>query len=198
MGTIEVSNSVQVSDTKGLSVVLSKLDYPKLDPLEKINFWLDEIWLNIYLDGPSDNLEEFEKVLKEVAPFIEEEENFYAHISNSYGEHDVLYVFKNSTFHKYKEFCCYPNYGFYPLSTDTIIRSIKSNKELEEKVSAAFTKNHDKIDYKRKFVALVNLIDEKYKSLKGENEYIDFDILDNIATEAYKLELETNYYGKEK
>ena len=100
MGTIEVSNSVQVSDTKGLLVVLSKLDYPKLNPLEKINFWLDGIWLNVYLYGSSDDLEEFEKVLKEVAPFIEEEENFYAHISNDYGISDVLYVFKDNTFHK--------------------------------------------------------------------------------------------------
>ena len=198
MRTVEVNNSVQVSDTKGLSVVLSKLDYPRLDPLEKINFWLDEIWLNVYLYGSSDDLEEFEKVLKEVAPFIEEEENFYAHISDSYGERDVLYVFKDNTFYKYKEYCCYPNYGFYPLSPDTVIRSIKSNKELEEKVSAAFTKNHDKIDYKRKFIALVNLIDEKYKNFKGEYSFLPINILDEIATEAYKLELETNYYGKGK
>ena len=198
MRTVEVNNSVQVSDTKGLSVVLSKLDYPRLDPLEKINFWLDEIWLNVYLYGSSDDLEEFEKVLKEVAPFIEEEENFYVHISDSYGERDVLYVFKDNTFHKYKEYCCYPNYGFYPLSPDTVIRSIKSNKELEEKVSAAFTKNHDKIDYKRKFIALVNLIDEKYKNFKGEYSFLPINILDEIATEAYKLELETNYYGKGK
>lgn len=198
MGTIEVSNSVQVSDTKGLSVVLSKFDYPRLDPLEKINFWLDEIWLNVYLYGSSDDLEEFEKVLKEVAPFIEEEENFYAHISDSYGERDVLYVFKDNTFYEYKEYCCYPNYGFYPLSPDTVIRSIKSNKELEEKVRAAFTKNHDKIDYKRKFIALVNLIDEKYKNFKGEYSFLPINILDEIATEAYKLELETNYYGKGK
>ena len=196
MRTVEVNNSVQVSDTKGLSVVLSKLDYPRLDPLEKINFWLDEIWLNVYLNGSSDDLEEFEKVLKKVAPFIEEEENFYAHIQNDYGISDVLYVFKDNTFHKYKEYCCYPNYGFYPLNSDTIIRSIKSNKKLEEKISAALAKNNDKIDYKRKFVALVNLIDEKYKSLRGENEYIYFDILDDIATEAYKLELESDYYGK--
>ena len=198
MRTMEVSNSVQVSDTKGLSVVLSKLDYPRLDPLEKINFWLDEIWLNVYLYGSSDDLEEFEKVLKEVAPFIEEEENFYAHISDSYGERDVLYVFKDNTFHKYKEYCCYPNYGFYPLSSDIVIRSIKSNKELEEKVSAAFTKHHDNIDYKRKFIALVNLIDEKYKNFKGEYSFLPINILDEIATEAYKLELETNYYGKGK
>lgn len=198
MGTIEVSNSVQVSNTKGLSVVLSKLDYPRLNPLEKINFWLDGIWLNVYLDGSSDDLEEFEKVLTEVAPFIEEEENFYAHISKDYGISDVLYVFKDNTFHKYKEYCCYPNYGFYPLSSDTVIKSIKSNKELEEKVSAAFTKNHDKIDYKRKFIALVNLIDEKYKNFKGEYSFLPINVLDEIATEAYKLELETNYYGKGK
>lgn len=198
METIEVSNSVQVSDTKGLLVVLSKLDYPRLNPLEKINFWLDGIWLNVYLDGSSDDLEEFEKVLKEVAPFIEEEENFYSHISNDYGISDVLYVFKDNTFYKYKEYCCYPNYGFYPLSSDTVIKSIKSNKELEEKVSAAFTKNHDKIDYKRKFIALINLIDEKYKNFKGEYSFLPINILDEIATEAYKLELETNYYGKEK
>lgn len=198
MRTVEISNSVQVSDTKGLLVVLSKLDYPRLGPLEKINFWLDEIWLNVYLYGSSDDLEEFEKVLKEVAPFIEEEENFYAHISDSYGERDVLYVFKDNTFYKYKEYCCYPDYGFYPLSPDTVIRSIKSNKELEEKVSAAFTKNHDKIDYKRKFIALVNLIDEKYKNFKGEYSFLPINILDEIATEAYKLELETNYYGKGK
>ena len=196
MRTIEISSSVQVSDTKGLSVVLSKLDYPRLNPLEKINFWLDEIWLNVYLNGDSDDLGEFEKVLKKVASSIEEEENFYAHIVNDYGISDMLYVFKDNTFYKYKECCCYPEYGFYPLDSNAVIRSIKSNKKLEEKISAALAKNHDKIDYKRKFVALVNLIDEKYKSLKGENEYIDFDILDDITTEAYKLELESDYYGK--
>lgn len=66
MRTIEISNSVQVSDTKELLVVLSKLDYPRLNPLEKMNFWLDEIWLNVYLYGSSDDLEEFEKVLKKL------------------------------------------------------------------------------------------------------------------------------------
>lgn len=198
MKIVEIDSSVLVSNEKELLNVLSKLDYSRLEQLAKINFWLNKDWLNIYLSGTSDVLEEFEKVLKEIAPFIEEKEDFFAYFSNDYGTSSTLYVFKDNTFYKYEECCCYPNYGFYPLSSDTVINGIRSNKELEEKVSAAFTKNHDKIDYKRKFVALVNLIDEKYKSLKGENEYIDFDILDNIATEAYKLELETNYYGKEK
>lgn len=197
MEIVEIDSSVLVSSEKELLNVLSKLDCSRLEQLAKINFWLNKDWLNIYLSGTSDVLEEFEKVLKEIAPFIEEKEDFFAYFSNDYGTSSTLYVFKDNTFYKYEECCCYPNYGFYPLSSDTVINGIRSNKELEEKVSAALTKNHDNVDYKRKFIALISLINEKYNSLKRENEYIHFNILDDIATEAYKLEFETDYYGEE-
>ena len=197
METVRINSYVQVSDTKELSIVLSKLDYPKLDPLEKMNFWLDEIWLNIHLSGTSDLLDEFEKILKKVAPFIEKEENFYAHVSDSYGERDILYVFKENTFYKYREYCCYPDYGFYPLDVNAIINGIKSNKVLKEKITESLIENNEESDYKHKFDALVNFIDKKYGNFKGEYSFLPINILDEIATEAYKLKLETNYYGKE-
>ena len=102
---VEIDSSIFAKSDSGIAKKLKYLVFPTTKYLPKMNFYLSNNgYLRFFLSGNFNDLVEFERILKEVSPYIYDHEVFYAYVKDSpEGKYEILYYIRDGEYKKYKE-----------------------------------------------------------------------------------------------
>ena len=107
----------------------------------EINENQEGAYLSIYYDGTAKNIGIFDDCLKKLAPYIKQEEYFYAQLSDEYSDKEILYCFNGESVHKYYSKMLFPENGFYPMPPKEIVKAIKRKPKLAEFIKQELEKD---------------------------------------------------------
>ena len=102
---VEIDSSIYAKNDSGVAKKLKYLGFPSTEHLHRINFYLrSNGYLRFFLSGNFNDLAKFEKVFKEIAPYLCDHELFHAYVKDSpEGSYEFLYYIRNGELKKYKE-----------------------------------------------------------------------------------------------
>ena len=139
MSTANIYSHIKLADINGASSKLEELTARGLASSDLFELSICNKCLRIKAlgrDFDKDVQDELNKCLTELAPFIKDNESFYIYFEEYDCEVDkILYQFKDKAFRYYNGKICFPDYRFFPLTTEEVINSIKSNPALLEAIN---------------------------------------------------------------
>ena len=78
---VEIDSSIYAKNDSGVAKKLKYLGFPSTEHLHRINFYLrSNGYLRFFLSGNFNDLVKFEKVFKEIVPYLCEHELFHAYV----------------------------------------------------------------------------------------------------------------------